>query len=127
MKNRRGWNLKLQSGSRHYLWTGEKATYETKHHWINSKHGKAFKCEQIQCDGTSKRYDWANISGKYTRDIKDYKMMCRKCHMNMDWSKYCRNGHERTEENTYLYKGVSRRCRICALANQRKRRAMGIR
>ena len=30
--------------------------------------------------GELKKLDCANISGKYTRNIEDYKWLCRKCH-----------------------------------------------
>lgn len=42
----------------------------------------------------------------------------------MEDAPHCRNGHERTEENTYRPKGVSWvECRVCRETRRRKMRA----
>ena len=64
-----------------------------------------------------KRYHWANISGEYKRDLTDYKRLCVSCHRYFDSYKdtitECRNGHEYTEQNTYITKRGYRQCVIC--------------
>lgn len=41
------------------------------------------KCEH--CDTkTSVRYEWANISHQYKRDLDDWMELCKKCHMAYD-------------------------------------------
>ena len=37
-------------------------------------------------DDESKKYDWANLTGNYN-DPKDYKRMCKSCHLRYDWPK----------------------------------------
>lgn len=73
---------------RNYLWKGEKATYRTKHAWLVRRIGKANHCEHCGLDklpkGKKRIFDWANISGKYKRDITDYISLCKKCHKHFD-------------------------------------------
>lgn len=95
-------------------WKGNIVNSGTKHDWIRTHYGNANKCENPDCDKSSKFYEWANIKNhKHTRDIKDYKMMCRKCHSLMDKSKFCKKGHKRTMENTGIRKDRTRDCLIC--------------
>lgn len=104
------------SGIKHYLWKGEKASYEAKHIWIRTHYGNATKCEK--CDGkNAKRFEWANISGKYLRNIKDYMQLCPSCHRLMDRGNKCRNGHKFTKENMWIRiikkDGIKRTMRVC--------------
>lgn len=47
--------------------------------------GKANKCSNPECKiKNPKSYDWANISGKYKRDLNDFMMLCRNCHRAFD-------------------------------------------
>jgi len=64
-------------------WKGSNATYGAIHMWIYKNYGKAFCCED---DNThkSKRFEWANLSGKYKRDRSDWKMLCTICHSKLD-------------------------------------------
>jgi hypothetical protein len=71
-------------GEKNSSWKGDNAKYCAKHQWINKNYGKANKCENKDCLKESKIFDWANISGEYKRDIKDYKMLCRSCHGKFD-------------------------------------------
>ena len=81
------WNKgKIQESIRdekHYLWKGDKASYRTKHHWVETRLGKANHCS-FNSDHESTRYHWANISGKYTRNRSDWKRLCSKCHGEFD-------------------------------------------
>ncbi len=72
-----------QKGENNRAWKGNKAGYYAIHAWIRNNYGSAIKC--VKCYTiTAKRYEWANISGKYLRDIKDFEQLCRKCHANSD-------------------------------------------
>ena len=67
------------SGSNHYNWKGEKVTYKSLHQWINKRFGRIQKCEK--CGTTlTKRFEWANKSGKYKRDRDDWMGLCTSCH-----------------------------------------------
>ncbi len=79
------------SGENHYAWKGDKVGYYSLHNWIKRKLGKPYKCENSKCvyprlGGNNKimikpkRYDWSNISGKYKRDLSDWRMLCVSCH-----------------------------------------------
>lgn len=62
-------------------WKGNKVTYSPLHDWIRRHKPKPKLCEDCK---KVPPYDLANISGKYKRDIKDFKWVCRKCHMKED-------------------------------------------
>lgn len=64
-------------------WKGDKVTKHSVHRWIDNNYGKPKKCEKCNTE-QAKRYDWANKSGKYLRDIKDFVRLCRSCHVKMD-------------------------------------------
>lgn len=66
-----------------YNWKGEKAGYQSKHQWVRKYYGKASYCSDDPSH-VSKRYEWANISRKYKRDISDWKQLCISCHRKFD-------------------------------------------
>ena len=59
-------------------WKGNKVGYKGLHNWLHKRLPKPKLCEECK---KRKPYDLANISGKYLRDLKDWKWLCRKCHM----------------------------------------------
>lgn len=64
-------------------WKGDKVGYLALHAWIYRRLGTPKFC--VECKSISAtRYDWANISGKYFRDVSDYRRLCRKCHKKFD-------------------------------------------
>ena len=72
-------------GKKHGMWRGGKAKYQALHNWIRKSYGKATKCENSQCLGKSKQYQWAlRQSRKYSRKVRDYIQLCRSCHRKMD-------------------------------------------
>jgi len=58
-------------------WKGDKAGYGALHRWVKRRKPKPKFCENC---GKRKPFEVANISGKYKRDINDYKWLCRSCH-----------------------------------------------
>src|SRR4051812_22800066 len=69
-----GWN----TGPRKPGWKGEDAGYVAKHAWVQRQLGKPSLC--ADCGTTdAKRYEWANISGEYKRDLDDWKRLCTRC------------------------------------------------
>jgi|ERR1700719_944878 len=72
-----------QQNEKHYYWKGINASYSAKHKWVYRKKGKAEYCS-FNPYHIAKRYEWANISGVYLRDIDDYAQLCRKCHHEYD-------------------------------------------
>lgn len=64
-------------------WKGEKVGYAALHNWIERHYGKPKKCSHCGTE-VAKKYEWANISGKYLRDIKDFIRLCDRCHKAFD-------------------------------------------
>lgn len=69
-------------------WKGDKAGYSAIHKWMAANFGKAHFC--AHCGATKrsgKRMQWANLDGKYTRDLADWLPLCSMCHMTFDGTK----------------------------------------
>lgn len=80
------WNsLKKKEGEEAPRWKGEKAGKSAFHQYINKHHGRPKICENKECKGKSKDYDWCIKTGrKYSHNIEDYLRMCRSCHRRYD-------------------------------------------
>lgn len=101
-------------------WKGDKAGKSAIHNWIKRNYGKANKCENIDCLGKSKKFEWANLKNhKYSHDIKHYKMLCTSCHQIFDGNNKCNKGHEFTENNIYLFPNGIRTCKKCKKETQK--------
>lgn len=64
-------------------WKGDGVGYFALHDWIRRRLGTPSKCENC---GTTRhtRYEWANISGEYLRDLTDWVRLCKNCHVLID-------------------------------------------
>jgi hypothetical protein len=108
-------------GENHHSWKGMNVNYFLKHAWIRKHYGKANHCKNPDCKHISKQFDWANISGKYLREISDYKQLCRSCHILGHRGVFCKRGHKFTKENTYFRKDTGhKQCKICRKIRQEK-------
>ena len=110
---------------------GTSTEYRMLHYWVEKQLGKPKRCEECLMDDPSRRYDWANISGEYRRDVADWKRLCRSCHAKMDGigtgrprGTHCRRGHELTEDNVYQHPTGGRMCRECKSEYRRNYRAV---
>jgi len=63
-------------------WSGDLVGFHGVHTWVRRRKIKPKLCSR--CKKKKKKLDLANISGKYLRDVNDYKWICRKCHMSED-------------------------------------------
>ena len=70
-------------GESHSAWVGDDVGYGGLHSWIIRHYGKADHCSN-DTSHITKRFEWANISGEYRRDINDFKQLCVSCHRKMD-------------------------------------------
>lgn len=71
-------------GDKHRNWKGEEVGYDALHTWVVRWNGKAIKCEH--CKRTDrKKYEWANISREYKRDLQDWIQLCTSCHRRYDY------------------------------------------
>ena len=58
-------------------------TYNAIHVWVRKEFGKPKHCEY--CKSTdAKRYEWANITGKYLLKRSDWARLCCRCHRRFD-------------------------------------------
>ena len=68
---------------KHWNWKGEDGIYSTHHQWVKRRLGKPSLCEH--CGTTeAKRFEWANKSGQYKRDLSDWMRLCTSCHHKYD-------------------------------------------
>jgi hypothetical protein len=72
------------SGENHYLWRGDNASYGALHTWVRNHAGTPNYCENCKTSDKRKRYEWANISREYKRELSDYKRLCVNCHRKYD-------------------------------------------
>lgn len=82
----KAWNKGLKgylSGDKHWKWQAENPSYHAVHEWINDVLGKPKRCEFCGTI-TAKRYEWANKSREYKRDVKDWIRLCKSCHCKFD-------------------------------------------
>ena len=73
-----------------WAWKGDEVGITALHNWVErhlSKPKKCLKCGRIDC----KKYEWANISRKYKRDLKDWIRLCTQCHIRYDGSRKGKN------------------------------------
>src|SRR3990167_4441764 len=64
---------------KHPQWKSDRVGYLALHQWIARKLGSPRMCAHCKTT-TAKRYDWANVSKQYVRDLSDWIRLCRKCH-----------------------------------------------
>lgn len=81
----KGIKLPEQSGNKHFAFKGNNVGYRSLHNWIRSKLGEPDTCEHCDDGGLiGHKIHWANKSGKYKRDKKDWIRLCAKCHKAYD-------------------------------------------
>lgn len=75
----------LARGERNNKWKGDRVGYNALHAWVGRQLGKPKECSN--CGFTSdngRQFHWANISGKYFRDLSDWERLCASCHFKKD-------------------------------------------
>lgn len=66
-------------------WKGDKVGYGALHDWVRSRLGRPDTCEECGEIGLKgSQIHWANISGKYKRDLTDWQRLCVSCHFKKD-------------------------------------------
>lgn len=76
---------------KHGLWKGDRVGKDALHRWVERRAGKPQVC--AECGTTSsKKYDWANISQTYKRELSDFVRLCRSCHLKFDYRIGARHG-----------------------------------
>jgi hypothetical protein len=98
---------KNQWGENNPDWKGGKVKNSGLHAYMQTTYGKGERCEQ--CDTEGKYYigkvykrwsiEWANITGVYDRERKNWKQLCKKCHIKHDTQK-----RKETKQTTQTWK-----------------------
>ena len=99
LRGRNSWNkgLTFLVREQNPNWKGENASYGAKHSRIRHIFEKPKNCEHCNKVGekVNGRWNihWANVSGKYKINRKDWFGLCVKCHAKLDkwWAKTPRN------------------------------------
>lgn len=66
-------------GDKHPFWKGDNVSYSGLHYWLSRRLGQPRVCDKCGTT-TAKKYEWANKSGKYKRDLTDWLRLCTRCH-----------------------------------------------
>lgn len=81
----------MQENNPHWAWKGNAVRYGALHEWLYRRLGGARFCTNrlkhglpFRCSGVSKRYEWANRSRGYKRDLNDWVQLCHSCHVKAD-------------------------------------------
>jgi len=76
----------FQPGQVPHNFAGDAAGYDSLHDWVVARLGKAagHTCAECGEDGTTHRLEWANRSHQYRRDLDDWVVLCRPCHVAYD-------------------------------------------
>lgn len=72
-----------QTGSANSSWRGSTATYAALHKRVEVLRGTPKKCERCGLQDPDRRYEWANLNGRYD-DPYDYERLCVPCHRRLD-------------------------------------------
>jgi len=59
--------------------------YVNIHKWLYYHYGKASHCDNKECNGEGKRFEWAHKNGNpWEKDIQNFMQLCSKCHFEYD-------------------------------------------
>lgn len=82
---------KSKLGDKNPMWLGDSVGKGSLHKWIRYRLKEPERCEECR---EKKKLDLANVSGRYLRELTDWRWLCRKCHMlsdgrmkNLIWNK----------------------------------------
>lgn len=108
-KNKISLKLKAEKNGN---WQGDNVGCAGIHQWVSKRKIKPLLCEFCN---KKESYDIANINNhQYTRNINDYKWLCRSCHKKLDNNKeICKKGHRLKGNNVIINSRGHRVCRIC--------------
>ena len=71
----------LLKNENHPKWKGAKVSYRGLHQWVRRYKGKPTICSECGLESTKPRViQWANIDGKYRRNLDDFISLCCSCH-----------------------------------------------
>jgi len=66
-------------------WRGDKVGIQGIHYWLEVNYGMAQKCDNPNCSGKSKTFEWCKRDGaEYRRKRENFIRLCRSCHRKLD-------------------------------------------
>lgn len=77
--------------AKHPSWRGEQVGYSSLHDWVAKRLGRPKQCRYCGLAEQKRVYHWANLSGKYHRDLSDWARLCVPCHSKLDHSRKMRS------------------------------------
>lgn len=83
---------KTGPNAKHYLFKGDNASYTSLHGWVRRHKGSPIRCEH--CSSIEGKFQWANKSHEYKRDLTDWISLCIPCHRKHDLDE---NGNKRRD------------------------------
>lgn len=112
-------------------------SYAAVHQALRASRGRAAEHECQHCGNPAEQWAYDRTDpnetsevaqGKrvtYSTNLERYSPLCRRCHRLLDRPQktHCTNGHEMTEENTYVKANGWRQCRTCKRETLRRWRA----
>lgn len=78
-------------------WKGPHAGYQALHLRVAVARGKPTFCACCDTTDPAKRYEWANLTGRYD-DISDYVRLCVSCHRRLDAARRAQSGERTSPE-----------------------------
>lgn len=72
-----------QWGEKNISWKGDEVGYSGLHFWVRKNLGTPSKCEHCKTT-VAKRFEWANKSREYKRQLDDWIRLCPSCHHEYD-------------------------------------------
>ena len=64
-------------------WRGDAVKYGGLHSWVRRELGKPGECAHCGTK-SARKFEWANKSGEYRRDVTDWLRLCTRCHRRYD-------------------------------------------
>ena len=80
-----------QADPANHMWAGAEAGYQAMHLRVKAARGKPLSCSRCSADRPDRRYEWANLTGRY-EDVTDYERMCLPCHRRYDVARRAETG-----------------------------------
>ena len=83
------------------------------HKWLNDNHGRAEKCENVACQGTSTKFNWALRHDKeHKKDVSHYIELCSRCHAQYDKSPTAKRAIKGKSLNVRIEEGLYQRFKM---------------
>lgn len=87
------------------------------HYWLRRNFGNASKCENLNCEGKSKNFQWALIDGcEYEFVRENFHQLCVSCHAKYDTTEY---KVENAKKNKLYLSKEPKNCSKCGIKIER--------